>query len=482
MLALLVAASAGLTAAHADASRARTSAPKAGQLDLTPLSSSGRHGITITVIIHTEPYVACHGHVTFRGRHLRLRPLRTSRVDGAGRWQWRIARGLPAGTWRFSVACWTQAGRIREGTTLRTDAGPPGRPPRRRLAARGSMHADANGTGSGGSDNPYRKGECTWWAWSKRQDLPFFRGLGGDALNWARSAAAHGFPIGHRPVVGAIAVFRPYQYGAGYLGHVAYVEAVEGKRIRISEAAFSHTRPGHERTLPSRGLVFIYGGPAGDGNGHVVQKSLPRVTPQPGVYVHRVYHTCLNGACGLARRTGPGYSAYHVLSVLLDGAEVGIDCQTTGEPVHGVDGSSSNVWDRLFDGGYVADYYVDTSGTLGAFSPPIPRCTGPNPLPEQGPPPVSTTNTYHVTGTCDVNGCVLNERDGPGFTYFQLVGTLAEGTEVHVACQTPGESVGSQDTYFTVVWDRLDDDRYVSDYYLDTPGGTTGYTDGIARC
>lgn len=102
----------------------------------------------------------------------------------------------------------------------------------------------------------------------------------------------------------------------------------------------------------------------------------PPPPPAPGstVYYHQVYHTCANGACGLRFHTGPGYSNYAVTRVLLDGTTVGIVCQTRGQAVSGIDGSSSNVWDRTVQGDYAADFYINTPGMTGAFSPPIPQC------------------------------------------------------------------------------------------------------------
>jgi hypothetical protein len=91
-------------------------------------------------------------------------------------------------------------------------------------------------------------------------------------------------------------------------------------------------------------------------------------------FVYRVYHTCANGGCGLHVRKGPGYSHYASVGLLHDGEKVRIVCQAVGEPVSGLNGTSSDVWDRLTDGHWVADYYVDTPGVEGAFSPPIPRC------------------------------------------------------------------------------------------------------------
>ncbi|MEA2299015.1 MAG: large repetitive protein [Solirubrobacteraceae bacterium] len=100
----------------------------------------------------------------------------------------------------------------------------------------------------------------------------------------------------------------------------------------------------------------------------------PPPPPPPPVYVHHVYHTCANGACGLKERAGPGYSNYAQVAIKYDGDEVDIICQDSGEAVSGLDGSSSTVWDKLSDTYWVADFYVDTSGMNGAFSPPIPHC------------------------------------------------------------------------------------------------------------
>ena len=65
---------------------------------------------------------------------------------------------------------------------------------------------------------PYVAGQCTQWAWYNRQDLP---GQLGNANAWARNAAAYGYTVNHTPSAGAV-----IQTGAGWYGHVGYVEAV----------------------------------------------------------------------------------------------------------------------------------------------------------------------------------------------------------------------------------------------------------------
>jgi hypothetical protein len=93
--------------------------------------------------------------------------------------------------------------------------------------------------------------------------------------------------------------------------------------------------------------------------------------PPPTYYVHHVYGTCRDGACGLKVRTTPSLSA-SVTHVILDGTEVDVVCQATGDLVSN-GSASSNIWDRQTDGSWVSDFYIDTPN-IGTWSPPIPRC------------------------------------------------------------------------------------------------------------
>ncbi|MBR3228890.1 LysM peptidoglycan-binding domain-containing protein [Candidatus Saccharibacteria bacterium] len=65
---------------------------------------------------------------------------------------------------------------------------------------------------------PYGRGQCTQWAWYKRQDLPSQLG---NANAWARNAAAYGYVVNRTPSAGAV-----FQTSSGWYGHVGYVEAV----------------------------------------------------------------------------------------------------------------------------------------------------------------------------------------------------------------------------------------------------------------
>ena len=70
--------------------------------------------------------------------------------------------------------------------------------------------------------NHYYFGNCTYYAFDRRQQLG--RSVGsywGNANNWASSARNAGLVVDHRPEVGAV-----FQTPAGYYGHVGIVERV----------------------------------------------------------------------------------------------------------------------------------------------------------------------------------------------------------------------------------------------------------------
>lgn len=276
-------------------------------------------------------------------------------------------------------------------------------PPRSQSGARDQ-------TQPSGSRDPHIRGEGRrpWSRWrqpisprrmhvvcvARRPDLPWFAGASGNALNWGRSAQAHGIPTGSDAALGAIVGFQPGQFGAYGAGHVAYVESVNGDNMTISEwnyGARYHHKRSPLRTIRWRNarLTFIYGGQAGP-------PSTPPTGQQAGAYPHRVYHTCANGACGLRLHSQPSLSA-PVTGTRNDGDEVDIICQALGDRVSGIDGLSSPVWDRLPDGSYASDFYVATPGSNGAFSPPIPRCDS-SPPPPAPPPPSSTAVTHYNCG------------------------------------------------------------------------------------
>jgi surface antigen len=83
---------------------------------------------------------------------------------------------------------------------------------------------------SGGGANGYSYGYCTWYVASRRSVPSNW----GNAKSWYSAAQASGFKVGSSPVAGAIA-----WTGAGYAGHVAYVEKVENGQVLVSEMNYN---------------------------------------------------------------------------------------------------------------------------------------------------------------------------------------------------------------------------------------------------
>jgi LysM repeat protein len=98
-------------------------------------------------------------------------------------------------------------------------------------------------------------GWCTWYVATKRNVT-----WRGDAGFWYQNAAAAGYPVGSKPKVGAIMVT-----WESYLGHVAYVEAVNADGSwTVSEMNYVAFDVISERTikpgqLGARLVGFIYG-------------------------------------------------------------------------------------------------------------------------------------------------------------------------------------------------------------------------------
>jgi uncharacterized protein YraI len=154
----------------------------------------------------------------------------------------------------------------------------------------------------------------------------------------------------------------------------------------------------------------------------------------------------VTSSANLNGRIGPKTST-PIVQAYAPGATVGVVCQTAGTKI-----GTTSVWNKLTDGNYVSDYYLSTPSNT-SYSAPLPRCTYP----------------FQVTIP------TLNKRTGPGPRYA-ISGTLPGGALGWVTCQRSGSKVAT-----TSVWDRLDDGRYVSDFYLPTPSKTT-YSPPLPRC
>jgi surface antigen len=91
----------------------------------------------------------------------------------------------------------------------------------KRVAGTTSVHRPP-----GSKSNAYPYGWCTYYVATRR----YVPGHWGNARSWLSSARSSGYPTGSEPAIGAIVVT-----SESWMGHVAYVEAVNGSAVTIAE-------------------------------------------------------------------------------------------------------------------------------------------------------------------------------------------------------------------------------------------------------
>lgn len=443
-----------------------TAAPEAlansSGIELRSNVTKADDSVGIEVSLGGFPNELCDGRVVKNGRIADAGETRTSSNGGAV-WSWRIPGNVGAGVWTFSVVC-SGGSRVHHAdASFHADAGVG--PGSRRLWALGTlkrhsvMQAKKKGGNGGGGASLYPIGQCTWWVAKQRPDLPFFRGRSGDALNWAKSAAAQDFPVGSLPTVGAVAVFQPNQYGAGRYGHVAVVVAVLGRSIQISEANFGRKQTHDERTIPSSGLTFIYrkGNPA---------PSLQASLTGPGE------NQSVHGTVAVTATSNAPGVRFAVFSYANPAVKASGQWESLGDDETPADGFSAswNTTSTPNQGGLGGSSVVVRATVLGEDGAPTGahsdvRVNVANSRSAGG----VTYFPYYVVGACEEGECALHQRSGPGFSSYPVVGEKHDGDEVDVVCQAHGETFVSQFGGATDIWDRLIDGSWVTDYYVDTP-------------
>jgi surface antigen len=141
--------------------------------------------------------------------------------DGVARW-WRAAPAIVAG---IAMTLGAPAGPA-EAAAL----GPPGTPDPASPAIGNTLSYDEGAAGF-----------CTWWAIA---EFHAYTGVypdfydpanDGNAGYWAADAAYNGWTVSRTPRTASIAVFPPGVDGADSDGHAAWVTAVTGTQIAVSE-------------------------------------------------------------------------------------------------------------------------------------------------------------------------------------------------------------------------------------------------------
>jgi len=98
-----------------------------------------------------------------------------------------------------------------------------------------------------------------------------------------------------------------------------------------------------------------------------------QVGPAVAEKSYHVHLTCSDGVCSVNECTSPKACGKRAVGRLKEGEVAEITCQIRGGRV-GAKGERSRIWDKLVDGNYVTDFYIDTPGK-GRFTPGIPRCS-----------------------------------------------------------------------------------------------------------
>jgi surface antigen len=422
----------------------------------------------ITVAMGGFRYERCEATIRKGKRAATPDPVNTGKQGGA-KWSWLVPGNVGPGRWKFSVVC-SGSKKVHHATkTFRADGGM-GRSARG-LWIPGTMKEQATridtpttdiGNG-GGASSLYPEGQCTWWVARLRPDLPLFPGRSGNALNWAKSAKRAGFPVGVVPAVHAVAVFQPGQYGAGRFGHVAYVTAVRGSRITISEANFRGGLGHDKRTVESSGLEFIYRkGEMGP------PPKIELLSPQTNSIAQGRVNVAAKSDAPAVRflaffYANPADRTSGRTVVIADDKDASdgfsVAWDTTAIPNQGGPGGSSVI---------VRAIALDGNGT---------------PTESRSEARVNVANSrnaggltyypYYVVGTCEDGQCGLNERAGPGYSEYALLGKREDGEEVDVICQAYGEPFTAPSGGSTNLWDQLANGHWVIDYYVDTPGRGT---------
>lgn len=170
-------------------------------------------------------------------------------------WSWRVPSHAIAETWSLRVGCGSErralklgirgsprvgsarvgqlvAGRVRVRQKGRTLKSAPGEAPAGEEPEASTSPAPASTLPSGSNVFPLENESCTDWGYFKRPDIydnraPQDPNLGDwNAWTWAGHARLEGLRVDEEPEVGAIAVWPATPENS--LGHVAYVEAING--------------------------------------------------------------------------------------------------------------------------------------------------------------------------------------------------------------------------------------------------------------
>jgi NADH:ubiquinone oxidoreductase subunit 6 (subunit J) len=93
----------------------------------------------------------------------------------------------------------------------------------------------------------------------------------------------------------------------------------------------------------------------------------------------------------------------------------------------------------------------------------------------------SPPGRYHVVAACSDGACTVNECETPFRCGDRRVGVLHEGQHFEIECQLRGGRVGALNHQRSKIWDRLENEVFVTDLYASTKGNGR-FSPGLPRC
>jgi murein DD-endopeptidase MepM/ murein hydrolase activator NlpD len=176
--------------------------------------------------------------------------------------------------------------------------------------------------------------------------------------------------------------------------------------------------------------------------------------PTPALAATAVAGTVSTGSGPLNVRGGAG-TGHAVLYQVANGSALSIQCQITGQSISG-NVRSTNLWDRVGAGAYVADAYVQRNTSVA-----IADCSAPTPPVQVS---VPTQQAAPRSGKVSTDAGGLNIRLGAS-TGYSVVGQLPNGVQMTVYCQVAGGQINGY-VRSTNLWDKIAPNKYVSDAYV----------------
>jgi hypothetical protein len=198
---------------------------------------------------------------------------------------------------------------------------------------------------------------------------------------------------------------------------------------------------------------------------------VPPAPPQ----TYRVTGADSNGLADMTQPFGKGTNGSAFIKWFPNGTNLQIRCQANnGGQVDGrfQYGRPFTTWDKLADGTWVYDWYMNTPlVATDGYSPGISHCNW----------SASAAGTYHVTGAPSGGAGIYSEPH-----VNNVLRRVPSGTALAVQCQVNnGDQLDGKTQYGRpfLTWDKLSDGTWIYDWYMDTPlVATDGYSPNMPHC